>query len=204
MNLSSCLHVLPTLSFSFALRDSHLWCGWAWACEKARRCCWSPLQWTLRFAGLRSWSFLYLPVRPRHNQPVLSVWPLATRQREEKKKKKRKHIFNIIKEICLNNFSSSHVESIQWLTCDLKSHSSPLGSSWPLWLLCWVSAQCKPVSGRLELPGHVEGFSSLLFYGRASLTACALLLMWLTWWGGRGNHTQTTCEKHSETVCTNF
>lgn len=122
----------------------------------------------------------------------------------KKKKKKRKHIFNIIKEICLNNFSSSHVESIQWLTCDLKSHSSPLGSSWPLWLLCWVSAQCKPVSGRLELPGHVEGFSSLLFYGRASLTACALLLMWLTWWGGRGNHTQTTCEKHSETVCTNF
>lgn len=155
---------------------------------------------------LRRFTFLKfsLLASPAKAQPA-SLECLATGNTSAwGKKKKRKHIFNIIKEICLNNFSSSHVESIQWLTCDLKSHSSPLGSSWPLWLLCWVSAQCKPVSGRLELPGHVEGFSSLLFYGRASLTACALLLMWLTWWGGRGNHTQTTCEKHSETVCTNF
>lgn len=95
-----------------------------------------------------------------------------------------------LKKFVWNDFISSHVESIQWLKCVLKSHFSLLGSSWPPQLLCWASARCKPVSGRLELPGHVEDSSSLLCCGRASLTACALLLMWLAW------KKINTCEKH--------
>lgn len=95
--------------------------------------------------------------------------------------RKRNIYFTLLKKWVSNNFLSSYVESIQWWKCDLKAHSSPLGSSRSPRLLCWVSAQCKPVSGRLELPGHGEGFLSLLCCGTASLTACALLLMWSTW-----------------------